>query len=344
MRRTLEALLDDAHLSAAEAEDLLRELADPDLPAATKGAVLAALRAKGETAAEIGGFATAMRRLARRPVLPAGDGLVDVVGTGGDGSGSFNFSTASALLAAACGQRVAKHGNRAISSRSGSADLVEALGLPLPLDEVAAGACLAATGFTFLFAPYYHPAMKAIAPVRRDLGIRTVFNILGPLTNPAEPSFLVVGAFSEAAGARMAGALSRLPIERAFVVHGEPGWDEPTPVGPFVLFDVRPGSVARHSRDPLEDCGLPRCSPSDLMGDDAASNARALREVFEGRRGPCRDAIVLGCALALEATGAARTAAEGAAQAGAAIDDGRASRTLAAIASFGAGCRRAGDA
>jgi anthranilate phosphoribosyltransferase len=185
--------------------------------------------------------------------------------------------------------------------------------------------------------------MKAIAPVRRDLGVRTVFNILGPLTNPAEPSFLVVGAFSEAAGERMAGALTQLPIERAFVVHGEPGWDEPTPVGPFVLFDVRQGSVRRFSRDPLQDYGLPRCLPSDLAGRDAASNASTLREVFDGRRGPYRDAVVLGCALALEVTGAALSREEGIARASAAIDEGLASRTLSAIASFGDGLRSAGD-
>jgi len=180
-----------------------------------------ALRAKGVTATELRGFARGMRALARRPRLPDVGPTIDVVGTGGDASHTFNLSTGAALLAVACGARVAKHGNRSISSRSGSADLLQALGLTVPLAEDAAGACLAATGFTYLFAPHYHPAMKAIAPVRAALGIRTVFNLLGPLTNPAAPPFHVIGAYSREAAALLAGALEGLPLRRAFVVHGE---------------------------------------------------------------------------------------------------------------------------
>ena len=176
-----------------------------------------------EFADELRGFASAMRELARRPAVdPALQArAIDIVGTGGDASGSVNISTGTALLVAACGLPVIKHGNRSISSRSGSADVLEQLGLPLPLDETRAGACLTATGFTFLFAPHYHPAMKEIAPVRRALGVRTVFNLLGPLTNPAEPPFGLIGAYSHDAARLMAETLAGMPIQRVFVVHGE---------------------------------------------------------------------------------------------------------------------------
>jgi anthranilate phosphoribosyltransferase len=186
LKATLEALLERRHLTEAEAGELLVALTDPELSPAMAGALLAALRSKGITADEVRGFANAMRRLARKPDISAGSPTVDVVGTGGDASGSLNLSTGTALLAAACGLRVVKHGNRAMSSRCGSADLLAALGLPVPLEEQAAVRCLDQTGFTFLFAPHYHPALKSLAPVRTALGVRTVFNMLGPLANPAD--------------------------------------------------------------------------------------------------------------------------------------------------------------
>jgi len=194
-RDTLDHLLAGRDLREAEAAALLRALTDAELAPAMAGALLAALRAKGVTAAEVRGFASAMRSLALKPNLSAGLDAIDIVGTGGDASGSLNLSTGAALLAAACGLPVVKHGNRSISSRSGSADLIEALGFKLPLDEAQAAQCFAATGFTFLFAPYFHPATRALAAVRSALGIRTVFNLLGPLTNPAAPRFLLVGAY-----------------------------------------------------------------------------------------------------------------------------------------------------
>jgi anthranilate phosphoribosyltransferase len=299
------------------------------------GGLLAALRAKGVTPEEVRGFARAMRGLARRPSLPDVSRAVDVVGTGGDASGSFNLSTAAALLVAATGVPVVKHGNRSVSSRSGSADLLECLGLPLPLDEAAAAACLTATGFTFLFAPHYHPAMKQVAPVRRELGVRTVFNLLGPLSNPAEPPFGVIGAYSAEAAKLMAETLAGMPIRRAFVIHGEPGWDEATPVGPFELYDVAPGSVRRELRDARE-LGMARCTPADLAGGDAAENAAALRAVFEGGdRGAHRDAVVLNAALALEVTGNAPSLEAGVSAAAAAIDRGDAARMLERLAEFG---------
>ncbi len=336
LRDTLERLLHGRDLGEAEASDLLVALTDPAMAPAMAGALLAALRAKGLVADEVRGFASAMRRLARRPTLPQGAAAVDVVGTGGDASGSFNISTGAALLSAALGARVVKHGNRSVSSRSGSADLLECLGLPLPLDERRAGECLAATGFTFLFAPHYHPAMKEVAPVRRALGVRTVFNLLGPLTNPAEPPFALIGAYSREAAKLMADTLAGMPIERVFVVHGEPGWDEPTPCGPFELYDVRPGRVVRSERDPRT-LGLARCGPQDLAGGDAAQNARGLRDVFEGEdRGPHRDALVLNAALVLEVTGQVPTLPEGLEAARDALDRGDASRLLARLAHFGA--------
>lgn len=320
-RDLLERLLDGHDLSQDGASDLMRVLMDPEVGEPLKAALLAALRAKGETADEVRGLAVAMREAARR--LPVQrEPLVDTCGTGGDGSHSFNVSTATALLAAAAGFDVVKHGNRSVSSKSGSADVLEHLDIPLHDDPEAAGRSFDDHGFTFLFAPVFHPAMKAVVPVRRAMGVRTVFNVLGPLTNPARPPYQLVGAFSEPAARLMAETLSGLPIERAFVVHGAPAWDEATPVGPFVRYDVRPGSVVREVVDPL-DYGIERCAPEDLAGGDAAHNAGMLRDLFAGRGGAVRDAVVLNTALVLELLGEAegREAVEAAE---AVLDDGRA--------------------
>lgn len=342
MREVLERVLDGGNLAEPEASAVMRALADPALAPAMAGAMLAALRAKGATADEVRGFARAMRSLARRPQIDAAlqSRAIDIVGTGGDASGSVNISTGTSLLAAACGLPVIKHGNRSISSRSGSADVLERLGLTLPLDETQAGACLAACGFTFLFAPHYHPAMKAIAPVRQALGVRTIFNVLGPLTNPAEPPYQVVGAYSAAMAELMAGTLAGMPgLKRAFVVHGANGWDEPTPIGPFSLFDVRDGAVVRSERTP-EEYGLARCTPQALAGGDAGENATALRAVLRGEdRGAHRDALCLGVSLALECTGLVNSPRDGLVRAAAAIDTGAARTTLESLARFGAGAR-----
>jgi anthranilate phosphoribosyltransferase len=335
LRDTLDRLLDRKNLNETEAAELLVALTDADLAPALGGALLAALRAKGVTAEEVRGFAKSMRSLARRPILPAGTPLVDMVGTGGDGSGSFNLSTGAALLVAAMGIRVAKHGTSSVSSRSGSADVIRALGLELPLDETQAGECLAATGFTFLFAPYYHPAMKAVMPIRQALGVRTVFNILGPLTNPAEPPYHLIGAYHIDVAAIMAQTLSGMPIERAYVVHGDLGWDEATPIGPFTLFDVRPGSVVRTTRS-AEEFSLPRCTAEDLKGGDAAYNAHHLRAVLEGRdRTAHRNAIVLQAALVLELLGKASSPREAAHMAENAIESGAGRILLAKLAAHG---------
>ncbi|MEE4162294.1 MAG: anthranilate phosphoribosyltransferase [Woeseiaceae bacterium] len=326
--KTLDRLLDGHSLAEDEAYALMNALAEGVLEPALAGALLAGLRAKGETADEIRGFARAMRELAVRPAIPAGAPTVDTVGTGGDASGSLNLSTGTGLLAAAAGARVVKHGNRSVSSRSGSADMLECLGMPLPLDEKAAVDCLEATGFTFLFAPAYHPAMKAVVPVRAALSVRTVFNMLGPLTNPAETPYQLIGAWSPDAARLMAETLAGLPIERAFVVHGEPGWDEATPVGEFLMFDVRPGRVDETRRTP-EDYGVARCAPRDLAGGDAEHNARELERVFAGEdTGPHRDALLMGTSLVLEVQGRVDDPRQGVDVAAETIDSGRAAALI----------------
>ena len=318
----LDRLLDGVDLEEGEAYELMLRFAAGELDPALAGAFLAGLRAKGETAGEVRGFASAMRELAVRPDIPDGTPTVDTVGTGGDGSGSFNISTGAGLLAAACGVRVVKHGNRSISSKSGSADMLECLGMPLPLHAEAAVACLEATNFTFLFAPAYHPAMKNVMPVRGAMGVRTVFNMLGPLTNPATPPAQLIGAWSVEAAELMADALAGMPIERAFVVHGEPGWDEATPVGKFELFDVRDGTVTRTTRSP-DDYGLDRCKPAALAGGDAENNAKELLRVFRGEdKGAHRDTLLMSTSLVLEVQGTASDAKHGVKIARAAIDNG----------------------
>jgi anthranilate phosphoribosyltransferase len=333
-RDTLEKLLNRRDLGELESEDLLLQLTDPTGAPAMAGAILAALRTKGVIADEVRGFARAMRRLARRPQIPPDLRAIDVVGTGGDASGSLNISTGTALLTAACGVPVLKHGNRSVSSRAGSADVLEALGLKVPLDEKEAAECLAASNFTFLFAPYYHPAMKAVGPVRSALGVRTIFNILGPLTNPAAPPFHLIGAFSLEIARLIAQTLAGMENERTFVVHGAEGWDEPTPIGPFTVFDVRPGKVDMQVRLPA-DYGLKTCAASGLAGGDAQHNARALEAVLNGQdRGAHRDCLLLGTALALEVAGRARSAQHGVELAASALDSGKAWSVLQSLVSF----------
>src|ERR1700733_5191376 len=330
----LEQLLERRNLSEAEAAALLRQLTAPDLAPAMAGALLAALRAKGVTADEVRGFAGAMRALALKPALPEGIDAIDIVGTGGDASGSLNLSTGAALLAAACGLPVVKHGNRSISSRSGSADLIEQLGFALPLDETQAAQCFAATGFTFLFAPYFHPAMKALAPIRAALGIRTVFNLLGALTNPAAPRFRLIGAYDAATAELIAGTLAGMDIERAWVVHGAGGWDEATPIGPFLAFDVTPDAVRRYEIDPRE-FNLAPCGQAELAGGDAAANLAALLAVFEGRdRGAHHRALILQCGLALFIAGREASIQSGIDTARGTLDSGRANEWLRRLREF----------
>lgn len=326
MRDVLEGLLGGVDLTVEDADGLMVALTSGDLDPALAGAILAALRSKGETPEEVRGFASAMRRLSTDPGIDAA-GAVDIVGTGGDRSGSLNLSTGAAIVTAAAGVPVVKHGNRSMTSSSGSADVLEALGVPIPLEAEDARRYYEAIGFTFLFAPHYHPAMAAVGPVRRSLGVRTVFNMLGPLSNPAAPRHLVIGAFGAEAAELMAGALSGMEVERAFVVHGAEGWDEPSPLGEFMLFDVRPGIVEATRRNP-SDFGIPVCAPEELAGGDPGHNARRLTAVLDGEPGAHRDAIALGAALAFEVTGKAADLDEGLELAYATIDSGQ-GRSLA---------------
>jgi len=335
LRELLERLLDRRDLAEAEARELLGHLMNAETAPAMAGAILAALRGKGVVADEMRGFALTMRALARRPDIPADARAIDIVGTGGDSSGSVNISTGTSILVAACGLPVVKHGNRSVSSRAGAADVLEVLGLKIPMDEQTAGACYRATNFTFLFAPYFHPAMKAVAAVRAALGVRTIFNILGPLANPQQPPLHVIGAYSRDVAQLMAQTLAGLNIERTFVIHGANGWDEPTPIGPFLLFDVRPGRVDVETRDPSAH-GFKTCVAGELAGGDAQHNARALRDVLTGEdRGAHRECLLLGAALALECAGVVRNLREGAERAAHAIESGAAARMIESLAAFG---------
>ena len=333
MSAILERLLCGRELTPRDAEQFFAVLTDALTSPAVVGALLAALRAKGETATEIRALAEAMRAHARPCDLGPRDSLVDVVGTGGDCASSFNLSTGSALLAAAAGARVVKHGGGAVSGRSGSSDVLAALGLLLPLEVGDARTLLETTGFTFLHAPHFHEALRGLGPLRRSLGIRTVLNVVAPLCNPARPPYAVIGASSLKTARAMAQATAGLSMARAFVIHGALGWDEPTPVGPFYLWDVTPGRVVESTRDP-QGIGISRCGAEDLRGGDATANALALTNVFQGERGPHRDALVLGAALALEVSGRCRDMSQGAVAAAHALDDGSAARLLTTVATF----------
>jgi anthranilate phosphoribosyltransferase len=324
MKHLVGKILSGEPLTEAEAGELIAELTSEELDPVAAAAALAGMRTRGETAEELRAFARGLQQIAIRPEIEDVSKAIDVVGTGGDSSGSLNLSTGAALLAAAAGAQIIKHGNRSVSSSSGSFDVLGALGLDVPWDAVRSGQLFAATGFTYLFAPMFHPSMKSVAPVRQAMGARTIFNLVGPLANPARTPYLVVGAFSGDSARMMAETLAGMDITRAFVVHGEPGWDEPTPVGPYLLFDVAPGEVVESTEDPAE-FGIARCDADDLVGGDPEHNADAITQVFDGEPGPHRDALVLGASLALRVTGV--PTGEAVDRAAMAIDDGSA-RTL----------------
>jgi anthranilate phosphoribosyltransferase len=318
LKYALDTLLAGESLDTPRAEALCHALVSGDTDPAIAGAILAALRAKGESPDELRGFATALRSRCRVPELPDLGPAIDIVGTGGDGSHAVNISTGAAILTAATGQPVIKHGNRGVSSKSGSADVLRALGIgPVPICQL--GDFYAACGFVFLNAPDLHPAFAAIAPVRKAMGVRTIFNLLGPLTNPAAPPFALLGAWSTAAASLIAHAAAGLPIERAMVVHGEPDIDH-----------LEHNTVTQHQRDP-RDAGIARCTPDDLRGGEPAENAAALERVLNGEQGPHRDALLLNTGLALEITGRADALAQGIAIAAETIDHGKAADFLSTM-------------
>jgi anthranilate phosphoribosyltransferase len=329
---SLADLLDGRDLSRERAHEVMSEIMRGDATQAQIGAFLVALRLKGETADEIAGCAEAMREHVL-PVRPRREDLVDVVGTGGDGANTFNISTAAALVAASAGAAVAKHGNRAASSSTGAADVLEALGFTLEQPPERIAQSIDELGFGFLFAQAHHPAMRHAAPVRRELATRTVFNVLGPLTNPAGARALVLGVYAAELAPVLADALVRLDARRAFVVHGAGGLDELSPTGPNLVCEVDSGSVRRYELDPVE-LGIPRCDPADLRGGDPAANARALRDVLAGSDGGHRSAVLLNAAGGIAAAGHAADLREGLELAREAVDSGAAAARLDELVRF----------
>jgi anthranilate phosphoribosyltransferase len=297
------------------------------------GGFLVALRSKGETADEITGCAEAMRDHVL-VVRPGRDDLVDTAGTGGDGAHTINISTAAALVAAAAGAGVAKHGNRAVSSACGSADVLEALGFTLEQEPQRIARSIDELGFGFLFAPSHHPAMRHAAAVRRELATRTVFNVLGPLTNPAGARAQVVGVYSPDLVRTIADVLARLGARRAYVVHGAGGIDELSPVGQNLVAEVVEGEVLERRLDPESELGIPRCSVDELRGGSPAENAEAIREVFAGATGGRRSAILLNAAGAIAAGGHAADLREGLEVARRTLDSGAAAERLELLIAF----------
>jgi anthranilate phosphoribosyltransferase len=336
IQRALAQLLDGRDLDRAEARAVMDGIMAGETTPAQIGAFLVALRLKGETPDEIAGFAEAIRGRGVSVAPTRGD-LVDTAGTGGDGQATINISTAAALVAAAAGAGVAKHGNRAVSSASGSADVLEALGFALDLPAERIEASIDELGFGFLFAPTHNPGFRHAAPVRKELATRTVFNVLGPLTNPAGARAQIVGVYDPALVRTIAEVLARLDARRAFVVHGDHGIDELSPSGPNLVCEVVDGRVHERTVDPLE-LGVPRCAPEELRGGSPEDNARAIRAVFSGEdRGAKRDAILLNAAGAIAAGGHAEDLRAGLEAARQAIDSGAAAERLDELAAFSRG-------
>jgi anthranilate phosphoribosyltransferase len=332
IQEALARILDGHDLSKPQAREVMNQIMEGKATPAQIGGFLVALRLKGETAAEIAGCAEAMRAHVLA-VKPKRADLVDTAGTGGDGAGTFNISTAAALVAAAAGAGVAKHGNRAVSSSSGSADVLEALGFELELPAKRIERSIDELGFGFLFAPSHHPAMRHAAPVRRELAARTVFNVLGPLTNPAGARAQVVGVYAPDLVPTIAAVLARLGSHRAFVVHGAGGIDELSPSGPNLVCEVAGGKVRRREIDP-RDFGVPRCRPSELAGGSPEENAATIREIFAGAKGAKREAVLLNAGGAIAAGGHARDLEEGYRLAGEALDSGAAGDRLEELIAF----------
>jgi anthranilate phosphoribosyltransferase len=330
-------------LSRDEARTVMSEVLTGQCTDAQIAALLVALHMKGETVEEIVGFAEAIRAAAA-PLNVAEDStidvsgtereaLVDTCGTGGDASGTFNISTATALVAAGAGVRVAKHGNRSVTSKCGSADVIEALGVNIILPPARVAECLKEVGIAFLFAPAMHSAMKYVQPARRELRLRTVFNLLGPLTNPAHASAQVVGVYSDDLVEKLAEALSMLGLRRAFVVHGSDGLDEVTITGPTRVAEVRDSQVRTYEITP-EEFGFTRAPIEAISGGDAAGNAAIIREVITGKKSARRDVVLLNAAAALVASGRADHLGDAVSLAVQSIDSGSAAAKLDALIRF----------
>jgi anthranilate phosphoribosyltransferase len=333
IQQALQQVLDGRDLTRDQTREVMSEIMAGEATPAQIGGFLVGLRAKGETADEIAGCAEAMRAHVLA-VRPRRDDLVDTAGTGGDGAHTINISTAAALVAAAAGAAVAKHGNRAVSSACGSADVLEALGFALEQEPDRIARSIDELGFGFLFAPSHHPAMRHAAPVRKELATRTVFNVLGPLTNPAGARAQVVGVYSPELVRTIAEVLATLGARRAFVVHGAGGIDELSPVGPNLIAEVVEGTVREWTLDPEAELAVPRCDVAELRGGTPAENAAAVREVFDGADGGRRNAVLLNAAGAIAAAGHAADLREGLELARETVDSGAAAARLERLVAF----------
>jgi anthranilate phosphoribosyltransferase len=333
---------DGAALTREQASTALEMILTGEVPEAETAALLAVMATRGEQTAELAGFVETMRARAT-PLLLTGeerDALVDVVGTGGGGPLTFNISSGAALVAAAAGAKVAKHGNRAVTSRCGAADVLEALGVPIDLGPELAVECLRETGFIFLFAPLYHPAMKALGPLRRALGFRTIFNLCGPLINPAGARAQVIGVLAPSKVLLVARTLASLGARRAFVVHGTDGIDELTTTGESIVARVEESqsgeSTLKAARVTPEMAGLKRAKLEEFVGGDVQTNAALLYDVITGIGGARREIVLLNAAAAMVAAGLAGDLKEGVQQGAEAIDSGQAAATLEKLRRFGA--------
>ncbi len=332
IRTALARVLEHRDLSEPEAQSVMEQIMAGQATPAQIGALLAALRMKGETVAEVTGFARAMRQSAIR-VRSRHPLVADTCGTGGDGAGTFNISTAAAFVVAGAGLPVAKHGNRSVSSRCGSADVLQALGVQIEIPPEQVAACIDHVGVGFLFAPVFHPAMKHAVGPRREMGVRTVFNLLGPLTNPVGVHVQVLGVYDPELTEPMAHVLAGLGCRAAFVVHGADGLDELSTTGLNRVSWLCDGVVKTFLLDP-ESLGMERARVADLEGGDAQTNAEILRAVLSGERGPRRDVVLLNAAAALVAAGTARDLREGLALGARSIDSGAARECLQALVAF----------
>jgi anthranilate phosphoribosyltransferase len=317
-----------APLAREEARAAFDAMLSGEVTAAQGAGFLMALRVRGETSEEIEGAVTALR--SRMVTVDAPAGAIDIVGTGGDNSGSYNVSTLAAIIVASCGVPVAKHGNRAASSRSGAADVLAALGVKVGQDAAGIERCIAKAGVGFMFAPAHHASMRHVAPIRTELGTRTIFNLIGPLSNPAGVKRQLLGAYSASWLEPMVAVLKALGSTRVMAVHGSDGLDEITTTGPTQVVELRNGAVTRYTISPA-DVGISLARPEDLKGGDPAENAAALTAVLEGARTAYRDIAMLNAAAALLVADAVTDLAAGAARAASALDSGAAKATLARL-------------
>jgi anthranilate phosphoribosyltransferase len=325
LKRLMSRVADGETLTDSDTQAALDLLMSGVAPPVAMGAFLMALRVRGETADEITGAAKFLR--ARMTSVDAPPGSVDIVGTGGDSHGTYNVSTAAAFVAAGAGVTVAKHGNRAVTSLSGASDVLAALGVKLDVPPVAVTRAISESGVGFLWAPLYHPAMKTWAPIRADLGVRTLFNLLGPLCNPAGVTRQVLGVYDRKLVEPIAQVLKNLGSVHAWVVHGADGMDELTTTGVTTVAELHGGDITVFDVTP-EDAGLPRAEIAAMKGGDAAHNARALRDLLHGEAGAYRDIVVLNAAAALIVAGKATGLEDGVAKAQTSIDSGRAAQAL----------------